>query len=161
MALPDNGGFLPEGVVFRCELLDKPKHNSLKYDRTPVNNIMLFDVELGESEYAYDRETLCYWTHVLNVEPVPELFRGVINSMDEVTAREYALVAVGAGAAILALLPLALSAFGSAWRPGVKQTGGGRQRQQKQALPARARPPRDEGAGRTGKDHSFQGKSPT
>lgn len=36
------------------------------------------------------------------------------------TKREFALAAVGIGASILALLPLALHAFGTRWKPGVR-----------------------------------------
>ena len=36
------------------------------------------------------------------------------------TRREFALIAVGLGSGLLALLPLALAAFGVGWRPGVK-----------------------------------------
>jgi Ca-activated chloride channel homolog len=37
------------------------------------------------------------------------------------TRREYALLAVSVGSATLAILPLLLSAFGTMWRPGVRQ----------------------------------------
>ena len=82
-------GLLPKDVTFRCELLSKPKHNSLKYDRVPVNGVMLFDVELGESEYLADRAGLAEWASRLGIEPVPELFRGVINGMDEIIRVRY------------------------------------------------------------------------
>jgi Ca-activated chloride channel family protein len=39
---------------------------------------------------------------------------------ERLTRREYALLALAIGAALLALLPLLLHAFGSAWRPGVE-----------------------------------------
>ncbi len=37
---------------------------------------------------------------------------------DKWTAREYALLAVGSGVAVVALLPAALAAFGTGWQPG-------------------------------------------
>lgn len=37
------------------------------------------------------------------------------------TKREFALAAVGFGASVLALLPLALHAFGTRWKPGVRR----------------------------------------
>ena len=43
--------------------------------------------------------------------------RGVFKKL---TRREYALIACGAGAAVLAGLPLALMLFGTAWRPGAR-----------------------------------------
>lgn len=42
--------------------------------------------------------------------------------LERLTRREYALLAVGAGSALLALLPLLLAALGSSWRPGVRTT---------------------------------------
>lgn len=39
---------------------------------------------------------------------------------ERLTRREYALIALSVGAALLALLPLLLHAFGTAWRPGVR-----------------------------------------
>jgi Ca-activated chloride channel homolog len=39
--------------------------------------------------------------------------------LERLGRREYALIAAGAGAACLALLPLLLHVFGTAWRPGV------------------------------------------
>jgi Ca-activated chloride channel family protein len=45
---------------------------------------------------------------------------GEASPLDRLTRREYALLACGLGAFTLALLPLALQRFGSAWRPGVR-----------------------------------------
>ena len=39
------------------------------------------------------------------------------------TRREYALIAVGIGSALLALLPLLLHFFGTSWRPGASNSG--------------------------------------
>lgn len=38
-------GFLSEGYIFRAEVLAKPKHNTLVYDRVPKGNLIVFDVE--------------------------------------------------------------------------------------------------------------------
>ena len=35
---------IPDGYVFYAEYLQKPKHNTLKYDRIPKNHLMLFGV---------------------------------------------------------------------------------------------------------------------
>jgi Ca-activated chloride channel homolog len=43
-------------------------------------------------------------------------------TLERLTAREYALMASGAGASILALLPLALHLLGTRWRPGVQKS---------------------------------------
>ena len=41
-------------------------------------------------------------------------------ALKQLTRREYALIACGVGALLLALLPLLLHQFGSGWRPGVR-----------------------------------------
>ena len=46
--------------------------------------------------------------------------RATPGPLDRLGLREYALVAVAAGAALLALLPAALQALGTGWRPGVR-----------------------------------------
>lgn len=47
---------------------------------------------------------------------------GETSAIERLTRREYALIACGLGALILALLPLALQRFGAAWTPGVSTT---------------------------------------
>ena len=42
------------------------------------------------------------------------------SALEQLTLREYALAACGIGAALLALLPLLLHAFGTRWSPGVR-----------------------------------------
>jgi Ca-activated chloride channel family protein len=44
------------------------------------------------------------------------------SAFEQLTRREYALIACGFGASVLALLPLLLHHFGTAWRPGVRAT---------------------------------------
>ncbi len=55
------------------------------------------------------------------------------------TLREYALIAAGAGAGLLALMPLLLHYFGTAWRPGVP--AGPRRTPARSAGPRRASTP--------------------
>jgi len=43
------------------------------------------------------------------------------SAFDKLTRREYALIACGVGATVLALLPVLLHAFGTRWRPGVRR----------------------------------------
>jgi hypothetical protein len=61
---------IPDGFVFRAEFLAKPKHNTLAYDRVPVNNLMLFDVEMGEANFL-SHEFVDEWAHNLGIERVP------------------------------------------------------------------------------------------
>lgn len=46
---------LTVGWTYRGEVLSRPKHNVLSYDRTPKHNIILFDINAGEEAYLpYD-----------------------------------------------------------------------------------------------------------
>jgi len=42
---------LKDGWTYRAEYLQKPKHNSLAYDRIPEKHVILFDINTGEEEY--------------------------------------------------------------------------------------------------------------
>jgi len=46
---------LPEGMVVRGEVLDKPLHNVLKYDRVPIGNIIVYDIEMPQRSGNYLR----------------------------------------------------------------------------------------------------------
>lgn len=42
---------LTPGWTYRGEYLNKPKHNVLKYNRVPTNNIILYDIAINDCEY--------------------------------------------------------------------------------------------------------------
>ena len=42
------GPDLLEGATYRGEYLQKPKHNTLAYDRVPEGNIIIFDINTAE-----------------------------------------------------------------------------------------------------------------
>lgn len=42
----DIRGMLVPGAIYRGEYLAKPKHNTLKYSRVPLRNIIIFDIEI-------------------------------------------------------------------------------------------------------------------
>jgi len=65
--------FAPD-TYFYGEILDKPRHNILAYDRTPTNHIVIFDA-LSGGEYA-SRADLELWASRLGVDAIPELYRG-------------------------------------------------------------------------------------
>lgn len=44
-------GLLRDGWTYRAEYLQSPKHNTLAYDRTPVDYLILFDVNIGHEKY--------------------------------------------------------------------------------------------------------------
>ena len=42
---------LHDGWTYRAEYLQKPKHNTLAYDRTPDKHLALFDINSGQEQY--------------------------------------------------------------------------------------------------------------
>ncbi len=61
-------------TYFYSEYLQRPKHNVLKYERTPTNHLVLFDAVV-EGRYA-DRVQLANGAELLGIDIIPELFRG-------------------------------------------------------------------------------------
>jgi hypothetical protein len=70
---------LPEGVIFQCEFLAKPKHNILAYSRVPKLNLVLFDVRWSDGSYVNSdvRET---WAHDLGIEAVKVFYQGYLRT---------------------------------------------------------------------------------
>jgi len=64
-------------TYFFCEYLQSPKHNVLKYDRIPEGHLILFDM-MQEGQWIKSRVSLEATAIELNIDVVPELFRGVI-----------------------------------------------------------------------------------
>lgn len=69
--------------TYRGEVLNHPKHNVLAYDRTPVRNIILFDISVGYEAFIslseLEEEALR-----LGLEVVPLLYVGKIDSTEQV-----------------------------------------------------------------------------
>jgi len=76
---------LPEGLVFHGEYLRVCKHNALTYGRVPLNHIALFSVSTASGDY-FQYPVIAEWAKRLDFDVVPEIFRGKINSADEVLA---------------------------------------------------------------------------
>lgn len=74
---------LRDGWTYRCEYLQKPKHNALAYDRVPEKHLILFDVNPGHEEYL-SPEALAEEGARLGLEVVPLLRWGPVGSMDEI-----------------------------------------------------------------------------
>ena len=56
--------------TYRGEYLQKPKHNALAYERTPKNNIIIFDINIGDQKYlSYDEKV--FEATRLGLEVVP------------------------------------------------------------------------------------------
>lgn len=61
---------LVPGWTYRAEYLQKPKHNTLAYDRVPHKNLILFDVDAGDQDY-FDPDKLKQIADCLGLECVP------------------------------------------------------------------------------------------
>jgi len=73
---------LMEGVIYRGEYLNKPKHNVLAYDRIPKKNIIIFDIELpGQNYMTYEGKVL--EAERLGFEVVPKMFEGRIEDITD------------------------------------------------------------------------------
>lgn len=68
------------GWTYRGEYLRKPKHNALAYERTPVNNIAIFDINYGEEAYLpYDEKRR--EAERIGLEVVPQLHYGMVEDL--------------------------------------------------------------------------------
>ena len=72
---------LTQGWMYRCEYLQKPKHNTLAYGRTPEKNIILFDVMIGIEDYL-GPEDKKREANRLGLECVPLLHQGIVSNLD-------------------------------------------------------------------------------
>ena len=71
------------GTYFYGEFLNKNKHNALAYNSVPKNNIALFGVYKEGVGYCKTYEELEKWAHLLDLEPVPLLYYGKIESKEQ------------------------------------------------------------------------------
>ena len=77
-----NQNKLLEGLIFYFEYLQRPKHNTLKYNRVPKNNLMLFGVRTIHDSFVEDWEK---YGELLDVETMPVIYKGKINKADEIS----------------------------------------------------------------------------
>ena len=78
-------GLLKEGWTYRGEVLAKPKHNTLCYARVPVDNLVLFDIVVGDEDYL--SPLLVSEVAVqLGLEVVPTFFEGRVSDLSLVEA---------------------------------------------------------------------------
>jgi hypothetical protein len=75
---------LPENITLYGEWLNKPKHNTLAYDRTPKNGIALFGVYDPITREHFGMDSITAWAETLGVETVPLLYKGMISTADEI-----------------------------------------------------------------------------
>jgi hypothetical protein len=70
---------LKDGYTYRGEVLDKPKHNALTYNRVPQDNVILFDINKDEENYLSRQEKELEALRI-GLEVVPVMYDGVIDS---------------------------------------------------------------------------------
>lgn len=68
---------LRDGWTYRGEYLQKPKHNTLAYDRIPALHVILFDINTGEETYLSAEEKAAE-AQRLGLEFVPLLHNGMV-----------------------------------------------------------------------------------
>lgn len=73
---------IPNDTVFYCETLCKPKHNTLTYVRTPLNNLALYAVRSGVDTFVSEHAELSMWAEALKIEVVPLLAQGKIDNVE-------------------------------------------------------------------------------
>jgi hypothetical protein len=78
-------GRLIPGFTYRGEVLCKPKHNTLAYDRTPRHNVVIFDVNTSEETYL-TYESMVQYADGLDLEVVPLLYTGMVESAEQLKA---------------------------------------------------------------------------
>lgn len=64
---------LQPNVIYRGEVVSKPKHNTLAYSRVPVGNIILFDIERMDGSF-FTAEELQVEANRLGLEAVPTFY---------------------------------------------------------------------------------------
>jgi hypothetical protein len=73
--------YLQPNWIYRCEYLEKPKHNVLAYSRIPDNHLMLYDINTGLEEYL-PHETKLSYANAIGLETVPLLYSGRVDSFE-------------------------------------------------------------------------------
>jgi hypothetical protein len=74
---------LHDGWTYRGEYLMKPKHNVLAYNRVPVGNIVIFDINDGEESYL-PPENVAFECGELGLEYVYTFGKYFIHNTDEI-----------------------------------------------------------------------------
>lgn len=73
-------GLLHPEWTYRAEAINSPKHNALTYDRVPLGNLIIFDINTGNQEFLSYEDKAAEAAR-LGLEVVPRLFRGRIESI--------------------------------------------------------------------------------
>ena len=78
----DLDGNLHDGWVYRSEYLRVPKHNTIRYSRTPERNMIIYDISPGLEQYLSPEEKQ-EEANRIGLESVPVFFSGRCKSFDQ------------------------------------------------------------------------------
>lgn len=109
-------GLLAEGVTYRGEAIQKPKHNTLCYDRVPRGNVIIYDIMVGHEDYVKCPDLKRDMADKLGLETVPVLHKGNLPS-PETAALLLDRVSVLGGAKIEGYVVKNYSRFGHDKKP--------------------------------------------
>lgn len=74
---------LHSGWTYRCEYLQKPKHNTLAYERVPSRNLILFDINTGTETYLTRKEKE-FEAERIGLEITPKMFEGMVYEPEKI-----------------------------------------------------------------------------
>jgi hypothetical protein len=78
---------IPDNTVFYCEYLKTEKHNVLKYNRVPKNNLALFGISNATgTKFISKYEELKQYADLLDIEAVPMFYYGKIDSPEQLVS---------------------------------------------------------------------------
>ena len=70
---------------YYCEYLNKPKHNTLVYDRVPLNNLVLFGAsDFCRTEMVRAHVDLTVWATNLGIDVIPLIYTGKLDTAEDV-----------------------------------------------------------------------------
>ena len=68
--------------IYRCEYLEKPKHNVLAYDRVPEKNLIVLDIERGLQDFLTPEQRDIEAARI-GLESVPRFFKGKLHKYED------------------------------------------------------------------------------
>ncbi len=74
-----------EGYIYRAESIKNKRHNMLEYERAPIGNTIIFDIQkmpYGSQDYL-SHEEICQHCSKINCEPIKSFGTHLINDIDE------------------------------------------------------------------------------
>ena len=76
---------MEKGVTYRAEVISALKHNTLIYSKTPKNNLILFDVDIGNQHYEHP-DKLEKHAEKLGIDSIGVLYSGVLPDREKLNS---------------------------------------------------------------------------